>query len=184
MGKAIPYAAFDLERDEAWVSVGVDHDTAEFAVESIRRWWQHMGQDVYSHARELLVLADAGGSNGPTQRLWKKCIQQLADETGLEIQVSHYPPGTSKWNPVEHSVFSFVSINWRGRPLRTYSIIVSLLNHTTTRQGLKIKAKLDRGKYPLHIRVSKREMAALNLTPDRTLGEWNYCLSPRAQPSA
>jgi hypothetical protein len=183
IGKAIPYAAFDLERDEAWVSVGVDHDTAEFAVESIRRWWQHMGQSVYAEARELLILADAGGSNGPTQRLWKKCLQHLADETGLKIRVSHYPPGTSKWNPVEHSVFSYVSINWRGRPLRTYSTIVSLLNHTTTRQGLKINAKLDHGKYPLHLKVSDEEMTTLKLAHDKALGEWNYCLTPRPLPS-
>jgi hypothetical protein len=172
-----------MERDEAWVSVGVDHDTAEFAVASIRRWWQHMGQETYSQARELLILADAGGSNGPAQRLWKKCLQQLADETGLKVRVSHYPPGTSKWNPVEHSVFSFVSINWRGRPLRTYSIVVSLLNHTTTRQGLKIKAKLDRKRYPVNIRVSDEEMSRLDLSHDRALGGWNYCLSPRPLPS-
>jgi hypothetical protein len=182
LGKAIPYGVYDLHRNEGWVSVGVDHDTAQFAVESIRRWWKRMGQRVYPTATELLVTADAGGSNGPRVRLWKVELQKLADETGLAVEVCHYPPGTSKWNKIEHRMFSHITENWRGRPLESLETIVSLIGATTTQPCLRIRAGLDRRPYPQGIKVSDQQLAEVCIRPARLRGEWNYAIAPhRAQ---
>ncbi len=159
--------------------MGRDHDTAAFAVESIRRWWRSMGQHDYPQARRLLISADGGGSNGHRVRLWKRELQGLADETVLEIHVCHLPPGTSKWNKIEHRLFSHISINWRGKPLTSHEVIIQLIAATTTRAGLKVVAKADRRKYPDKIKVSDAEMAALNLVRENFHGDWNYALKPR-----
>jgi hypothetical protein len=180
LGKAIPEGVYDLSRNEGWVSVGVDHDTAEFAVESIRRWWQEMGSLAYPRARRLLITADAGGSNGYRPRLWKLELQGLSDDTGLRISVCHFPPGTSKWNKIEHRMFCHITANWRGRPLRSRAIVVNLIGHTTTKAGLRIQAELDAGAYRKGIKVSDEEMAAINLEKDSFHGEWNYTITPRA----
>jgi len=181
LGKAAPYGIYDLAHNTGWVSVGVDHDTAAFAVESIRRWWYMMGQPLYEKATRLLITADSGGSNGARVRLWKVELQKLANETGLRIAVSHFPPGTSKWNKIEHRLFSFISQNWRGKPLTSLEVIISLIAGTTTRTGLKVHAELNTTAYPAGIKVSKAEMADVHLRPDRFHGDWNYEIHPDGQ---
>jgi hypothetical protein len=177
-GKVTPYGVYDISRNEAWVNVGVDHDTAEFAVQGIRGWWRTMGQSAYPGARRLLVMADGGGSNGSRNRLWKAELQRLSDETGIEITVCHFPPGTSKWNKIEHRLFSAISQNWRGRPLTSHEVIVSLIAATTTATGLKVTADLDASTYPLGRKVSDAEFERLRLTRDPFHGEWNYVIAP------
>jgi transposase len=179
LGRATPYGIYDIARNTGWVSVGVDHDTAVFAVESIRRWWRSMGQAAYPKARRLLITADSGGSNGSRVRLWKVELQKLADETGLRISVCHFPPGTSKWNKIEHRLFSFISQNWRGKPLVSHEVIVNLIAATTTETGLKVHSELDTQSYPPGIKVSDKEVAAIALRPDKFRGDWNYSLLPR-----
>jgi len=180
LGKAIPYGVYDLARNLGWVSVGIDHDTAAFAVATIKRWWQRMGRPLYPHARRLLVTADCGGSNGARVRLWKWELQRLANQTGLAITVCHLPPGTSKWNKIEHRLFSFITQNWRGKPLLTHATIVNLIANTETTQGLRVKCELDRRKYPPKIVVSDAQMETLRLEPHRFHGEWNYTIRPIA----
>ena len=179
LGRASPYGVYDLGANEAWVSVGTDHDTAAFAVESIRRWWRSMGQPLYPDATRLLVTADAGGSNGYRTRLWKRELQKLADESGLEIAVHHFPPGTSKWNKIEHRLFSAITQNWRGKPLVSHETMVDLIAATTTRTGLKVRSELDTGAYPKGVTVSDADMETLYLRPDAFHGEWNYSILPR-----
>ena len=173
-GRATPYGVYDVGRNTGWVSVGMDHDTAEFAVETIRRWWRSMGQPVYPKAKRLLITADAGGSNGSRLRLWKVELQKLADETGLRIAVCHFPPGTSKWNKIEHRLFSFISQNWRGKPLRSFETIVSLIAATTTSAGLSVHAELDSRTYQAGIKLSDEDMAQVNMLRDKFHGDWNY----------
>ena len=177
--KAIPYGIYDVAKNQGWVNVGCDHDTASFAVASIRRWWTSMGAAVYPKTDRLLVCADSGGSNGYRIRLWKLELQTLVDETGLSITVCHLPPGTSKWNKIEHRLFSHISMNWRGRPLVSHEIIVKLIGATMTKSGLKVRAKLDKRKYPLKVKVSNEEMKSLNIEPHPFHGEWNYTIKPR-----
>jgi hypothetical protein len=177
-GKAIPYGVYDLHRNEGWVSVGIDHDTATFAVRSIRRWWQHMGRPVYRGATSLLVTADAGGSNGARLRLWKWELQQLANRTGLAITVCHFPPGTSKWNKIEHRLFSHIAMNWRGTPLVDLATIVSLIGSTHSEAGLHVRAELDRGAYPAGVTVTDTQMATIRLERHRFHGDWNYTIHP------
>ena len=179
VGKAIPYGTYDVTRDEAVVNVGITHETAEFAVESIRRWWQLLGRKAYPQARHLLICADAGGSNGTRPRAWKVHVQALADRLGIALTVCHYPPGTSKWNKVEHRLFSFISMNWRGRPLLSYEAVVNLIGSTTTKNGLRVKALLDTHEYEPGQKITKEEMRRLRLTPHRFHGDWNYTLRPR-----
>jgi transposase len=179
LGRANPYGIYDIARNTGWVSVGVDHDTAAFAVESIRRWWHAMGQSVYPHANSLLITADAGGSNGSRVRLWKVELQKLAVETGLRISVCHLPPGTSKWNKIEHRLFSFISQNWRGKPLISHEVIVNLIAGTTTGKGLVVHSQIDDQSYPTGVKVSDKEISALNLHRDKFHGDWNYTLQPR-----
>jgi transposase len=179
LGRANPYGIYDIAHNTGWVSVGVDHDTAAFAVESIRRWWNSMGQAAYPRATRLLITADSGGSNGARVRLWKVELQRLADETGLRIAVSHLPPGTSKWNRIEHRLFSFISQNWRGKPLISHEVIVNLIAGTTTETGLTVHSELDTGTYPAGVKVSDREVAEIDLRRDRFHGDWNYSLHPR-----
>ncbi len=179
-GKVAPYGVYDLGRNVGWVSVGVDHDTAAFAVESIRRWWRWMGRRSYPKARRLLITADSGGSNGSRVRLWKWELQQFADETGLEISVCHFPPGTSKWNKIEHRLFSFISQNWRGKPLISHEVIINLIAATTTATGLAVKSKLDSNIYPAGLKVSDQQMAELRLRRDKFHGDWNYSLLARS----
>lgn len=179
MGKAIPYGTYDVTRDEAVVNVGITHETAEFAVESIRRWWQLLGRKAYPGARRLLICADAGGSNGTRLRAWKLHLQALADRLGMAVSVCHYPPGTSKWNRVEHRLFSFISMNWRGRPLLSYEAVVNLIGGTTTKSGLRVKALLDKREYEPGQKIRDEEMRALRLQPHRFHGDWNYTLQPR-----
>ena len=178
-GKAIPYGVYDMARNEAWVSVGRDHDTPAFAVASIRHWWQQMGCDAYPDATALFITADAGGSNGYRLRAWKHELQQLADETRLTIHVSHFPPGTSKWNKIEHRLFCHITANWRGTPLTTYETIVDRIGNTRTETGLWVRAELNAGQYPTGVRVTKEEMDAIALVRDGFHGEWNYKLLPR-----
>jgi Rhodopirellula transposase DDE domain len=178
-GKVAPYGVYDLGRNVGWVSVGVDHDTAAFAVESIRRWWRWMGRHSYPQAKRLLITADSGGSNGARVRLWKWELQQLANETGLEISVCHFPPGTSKWNKIEHRLFSFISQNWRGKPLISHEVIIDLIAATTTATGLAVKSKLDTNIYPAGLKVSDQQMAELQLRRDKFHGDWNYSLLPK-----
>jgi hypothetical protein len=178
LGKTIPYGVYDLGRNEGLVSVGVTHDTAEFAVESIRRWWLRMGQRVYPNARELLITADGGGSNGSRVRLWKLELQRLATELGLRLQIRHFPPGTSKWNKIEHRMFCHIAENWRARPLSSRLAVVELISATTTRQGLLIRAELDESFYETGKKVSDAELSALSLKRCDFHGEWNYSLSP------
>jgi hypothetical protein len=178
-GKVAPYGVYDLGRNAGWVSVGVDHDTAEFAVESIRRWWRWMGRRSYQKAKRLLITADSGGSNGARVRLWKWELQQLADEIGLEISVCHFPPGTSKWNKIEHRLFSFISQNWRGKPLISHQVIIDLIAATTTRTGLTVKSKIDTNFYEKGLKVSDQQMAELQLQREKFHGDWNYRLLPR-----
>lgn len=181
--KAIPYGVYDVGKNQGWVNVGCDHDTATFAMESIRRWWRKMGQPVYPQAKRLLICADAGGSNGYRIRLWKVELQKFVDESGLVVTVCHLPPGTSKWNKIEHRLFSHISMNWRGRPLISHEVVVKLIGATKTKTGLKVKAKLDKGKYPPKMKVSDAEMASLNIEPHEFHGEWNYTIRPRNQKS-
>ena len=178
-GKAIPYGIYDLGKNLGWVSVGVDHDTAAFAVNAIRRWWRDMGRRVYPRAQSLLITADSGGSNGSRLRLWKWELQKLADQTGLILRVHHLPPGTSKWNKIEHRLFSFISQNWRGQPLLTRAAVVNLIGATRTNTGLRVRCVLDTGQYPPKISVSNQQMASINLVPDKFHGDWNYAIKPR-----
>jgi len=178
LGKAIPYGIYDMARNEAWVSVGRDHDTPAFAVASIGQWWRMMGRQAHPQAHSLFITADAGGSNGYRSRAWKVGLQQLADETGLRIRVSHFPPGTSKWNKIEHRLFCHITQNWRGKPLRTFETIVDLIGNTRTAAGLRVKAKLDKRKYPTGKKVTKAQMKALSLQRDEFHGDWNYELHP------
>jgi len=179
LGRVTPYGVYDVAQNEAWVSVGVDHDTAAFAVESIRRWWWSMGYSVYPKATRLLITADAGGSNGYRLRLWKLELQKLADETGLEIAVCHFPPGTSKWNKIEHRLFSAITQNWRGKPLVSHEVVVNLIGATTTTTGLKVKSELDTNQYPAGRIVSDDELSAIHIRRDAFHGDWNYSLMPR-----
>jgi hypothetical protein len=179
LGKAIPYGVYDLARNAGWVSVGIDHDTAAFAVGTIRRWWRTMGHRTYGRARTLLIVADSGGSNGSRVRLWKWELHRLACQTGLTIHVCHLPPGTSKWNKIEHRLFSFISQNWRGRPLLTHATIVNLIAHTRTTTGLKVRCELDTRKYPNQVKISNTQMAQIHLVPDAFHGDWNYTIRPR-----
>ena len=178
-GKAIPYGVYDLGRNNGWVSVGVDHDTAAFAVGTIRRWWRDMGRRHYRKARSLLITADSGGSNGSRLRLWKWELQKLADETGLSITVMHLPPGTSKWNKIEHRLFSFISQNWRGKPLLTHATIVNLIGATRTGGGLRVRCVLDTDRYPPKVSVTAEQMASIRLTRHDFHGDWNYTIKPR-----
>ena len=182
LGKAIPYGVYDLTANAGWVSVGTDHDTAAFAVASIRRWWQSCGAAAYPHARRLLITADAGGSNGYRTRAWKAELAALAAETGLPITVCHLPPGTSKWNKIEHRLFSHITMNWRGRPLTSHQVIVNSIAATTTRTGLTVRAELDPGSYPTGTEISDAQMAAIPLTRHRFHGDWNYTIHPRTAP--
>src|SRR5438876_1739835 len=177
-GKAIPYGIYDLVQNSGFVNVGIDHETAEFAVESIRRWWKSVGSNLYPSSRELLIVADGGGSNGARNRLWKQQMQHLSNETGLAITVCHLPPATSKWNKIEHRLFSYISINWRGKPLTSLETIIELISHTTTEEGLTVTAIKDTHSYPTGIKVSDEEIAALHLIRDPFHGEWNYTIQP------
>jgi hypothetical protein len=178
LGKAIPYGVYDLTRNEAWVSVGIDHDTAEFAAAAIGRWWSKMGRQRYPQATELYITADGGGSNGARCRLWKVALQKLASRTGLRLAVSHLPPGTSKWNKIEHRLFCQITQNWRGRPLVSHEIIVKLIASTTTTHGLHVQAALDRRHYPTRKKVTAEELAQLQLLPAGFHGDWNYTIIP------
>ena len=180
LGKVNPYGIYDLALDEGYVSVGIDADTAQFAVASIRSWWQHLGRDHYPQATRLTITADCGGSNGNRLRLWKTELQQLADETALEIHVCHFPPGTSKWNKIEHRLFSFIARNWRGEPLISRQAVVSLIGATTSTAGLKVYAQLDENSYERAIKITDTQLAKVNLTPDEFHGEWNYTIKPSA----
>ena len=179
LGKAAPYGIYDMARNEGWVNVGISSDTAQFAVNSIRTWWNSMGKDSYPEAKELLITADCGGSNGYRTRLWKLELQKLADEIGLTISVCHFPPGTSKWNKIEHRLFCFISQNWRGRPLMTLQTVINLIGGTKTKKGLKVKAVLDENEYKKGIRVTDKEMKTINVIKDDFHGEWNYKIAPR-----
>jgi hypothetical protein len=178
LGKAIPYGVYDLASNEGWVSVGIDHDTAQFAAASIGRWWQQMGRRRFPKATRLMITADGGGSNASRSRLWKIALQALADETGLELHVCHFPPGTSKWNKIEHRLFCFITQNWRGRPLSSYQVIVNLIGSTTTQSGLKVRAALDTRRYETGIVVSDEQLARVHCTPHEFHGEWNYTIHP------
>src|SRR6266852_1916243 len=178
-GKAIPYGVYDLVHKRGFVNVGIDHDTAEFAVESIRRWWQTCGKVLYPGKKELLITADGGGSNGARNRLWKKKLQEFANEEQLAITVAHYPPATSKWNKIEHQLFSFISINWRAKPLTSLEVVLELISHTTTTEGLAVTAVKDSNTYPTGLKVSEDELVTLNFTRDPFHGEWNYTIKPQ-----
>jgi transposase len=178
LGKVNPYGVYDLALDEGYVSVGIDADTAQFAVQSIRSWWQHLGENRYPDATTLTITADCGGSNGNRLRLWKTELQRLADETSLQIRVCHFPPGTSKWNKIEHRLFSFIARNWRGQPLISRQTVVSLIGATTSTAGLKVYAELDENVYERAIKITDAQLAAVNLTPDNYHGEWNYIIKP------
>jgi Rhodopirellula transposase DDE domain len=181
LGKAIPYGVYDITNNQGWVSVGIDHDTAQFAARSIRRWWEEMGAARFPHARELAITADGGGSNSCRSRLWKVALQGLADATGLRLRVLHFPPGTSKWNKVEHRLFCYITQNWRGKPLVSREVIVSLIGSTTTSAGLTVRAALDTERYATGIKVSDEELAAVQLAPHEFHGDWNYSIKPRTQ---
>jgi hypothetical protein len=178
LSRAVPYGVYDINNNVGWISVGTDHDTASFAVHAIRRWWRAMGKKRYPQAKRLMITADGGGSNGHRVRLWKVELQKLATEIGLPITVCHLPPGTSKWNKIEHRLFSFITINWRGKPLRSYRTIVQLIAATTTDAGLTVRAELDENRYPKGVKVSDAQMAAVNLSPHAFHGDWNYMISP------
>jgi len=178
LGHAIPYGIYDLTAEEGWVSVGITSDTAQFAVNAIIGWWEHLGRERYPHARTLTITADSGGSNNPRTRLWRHELQRLADTTGLSIRVCHFPPGTSKWNKIEHRLFSFVSLNWRGKPLESLEVIVSLIASTTTNTGLKVYAQLDDGSYERGIEITDAQLAAVNITRHTFHGDWNYTITP------
>lgn len=178
LGKAIPYGVYDLTSNQGWVSVGIDHDTARFAVEAIRRWWHKMGAARYGNAKKLLITADGGGSNGSHCRLWKVALQDLAAQLGMVIHVCHFPPGTSKWNKIEHRMFCHITQNWRGKPLISHEVIINLIAHTATKTGLRIRAGLDRGQYPTGVPVAPEEFAAVNLRRADFHGDWNYRILP------
>jgi hypothetical protein len=180
-GKAIPYGVYDVAANDGFVNVGIDHDTPVFAVASIEAWWKQVGVKRYAEARDLFITADAGGSNGYRSRVWKHELQRVADKLDVAIHVSHLPPGTSKWNKIEHRLFSFISINWRGRPLRTYETVVNLIGNTTNSRGLVVRASIDRRNYPTGKKVSAKEMRALNIEPDDFHGDWNYVIRPRKE---
>ncbi len=182
VGKAIPYGVYDVAANDGFVSVGTDHDTPVFAVTSIEAWWKQVGSKRYPDAREIFITADAGGSNGYRSHVWKQQLQRVADKLGVAIHVSHFPPGTSKWNKVEHRLFSFISINWRGRPLRTYETIINLISNTTNRGGLVVRARLDRRRYPIGKKVSAKELRSLQIERDDFHGDWNYTIRPRTEP--
>ncbi|UUZ62353.1 ISAzo13 family transposase [Polaromonas sp. P1-6] len=184
LGKVNPYGVYDLTANEGWVSVGIDHDTAEFAVQTIRRWWFEMGQPLYPKAKRLLITADCGGSNGYRVRLWRMQLQHLADEIGLTVQVCHFPPGTSKWNKIEHRMFCHITNNWRGRPLLTRQIVVQLIGSVTTEQGLRVRAALDENVYDAGVKITDDELAAMAIERDEFHGEWNYRIRPRGQSTA
>lgn len=175
-GKAIPYGVYDLTRNQGWVSVGVTHDTASFAVNAIRSWWKHMGRPSYRDANALLITADAGGSNGPRVRLWKWELQRFANRTGLSIMVCHFPPGTSKWNKIEHRLFSYIAMNWRGKPLTSLATVVSLIGSTTTKRGLRVRSEIDKTAYAKGVKISDRQMANIKLEPHTFHGDWNYTI--------
>jgi hypothetical protein len=177
-GKAIPYGVYDIAEDTGFVSVGIDHDTAQFSVAAIEAWWEQLGRSRYPDATSLTITADCGGSNNPRTRLWRLELQRFADLTGLEIQVCHFPPGTSKWNKIEHRLFSFISRNWRGQPLSSYEVIISLIGATSTHTGLEVYARLDENEYPDKIQVSDEQLDAVNITRDEFHGEWNYRITP------
>jgi Rhodopirellula transposase DDE domain len=179
LGKAIPYGVYDLTCDQGWVSVGIDHDTARFAVETMRRWWVEMGYPRYPKAKRVLITADGGGSNGTRNRLWKLALQEWATDSGLRISVCHFPPGTSKWNKIEHRMFCHITKNWRGRPLTSRAVVVNLIGATTTTSGLSIQAELDEGTYPTGIKVTDAELAGLNIKRSAFHGEWNYTILPK-----
>jgi hypothetical protein len=177
-GKAIPYGVYDIARKEGWVNVGVDHNTAQFAVASIGEWWRSIGHPAYPASRDILMTADAGGSNGYRNRLWKVSLQAFADQTGLTVSVCHFPPGTSKWNKIEHELFSYIAQNWRGRPLVSHQVIIELIRATTTKTGLTVGAQIDPGRYDLGIKVTEEEMGAVKITKDDFHGDWNYHIHP------
>lgn len=179
LGKAIPYGVYDINRNEAWVSIGCDHDTSEFAVESIRRWWRKMGSECYPAATRLLITADGGGSNSSRCHLWKWCLAQLSRETGLEIAVCHFPPATSKWNKIEHRLFCHITQNWRGKALVSHEVIVQLIAATTTQAALKVMAERDESRYETAIKPTAKQMAAIGITPNEFHGEWNYTINPK-----
>ena len=178
-GKAVPYGVYDITRNEGWVSVGIDHDTASFAVHAIRRWWHHMGRSAYPDTTALLITADAGGSNGSRVRLWKWELQQFANRTGLTITVCHFPPGTSKWNKIEHRLFSHIAMNWRGKPLVNLVTTISLIGDTTTEDGLRVRSEVDAGHYPKGVVIRDEQMAQIQLEPHAFHGDWNYTICPR-----
>ena len=181
-GKAIPYGIYDLSQNQAWVNVGIDHDTAEFAVESIRRWWQQLGQAQYRRSKHLLITADCGGSNGYRNRLWKLKLQEFADETGLTLHLCHFPPGTSKWNKIKHRLFCHITTNWRGKPLTSLETVINLIGNTTTQTGLKVHAQMDDNLYPTGIQVTDEQFNAIAIQRCRFHGEWNYRIVPRKLP--
>ena len=182
LGKVIPYGVYDIAKNEGWVTVGTDHDTSDFAIDTILGWWKRMGRHTYQQASELLILADSGGSNGSRSRLWKLGVQRLANETSLKVTVCHFPPGTSKWNKIEHRLFSFITHNWRGRPLVSHEVIVNLIGSTTTKAGLNVKAKLSKKKYETGIKVSNEDFALIKIRPKRFHGDWNYTISNNTVP--
>jgi len=178
-GKAIPYGVYDMTQNKGWVSVGIDHDTAEFAADTIKRWWTQMGKSFYPNAQKLLITADGGGSNSSRSRLWKMELQKLSNETGLLLEVCHFPPGTSKWNKIEHRLFSYIAQNWRGKPLLSYEVIVNLIASSTTTKGLAVKCELNRNKYNKGIKITDKELESVNLKRDEFHGEWNYTISKK-----
>ena len=178
-GRAVPYGVYDILQNTGFVNVGIDHDTANFAGESVRRWWNKVGKTLYPEASEILITSDGGGSNGVRNRLWKITLQNLANETGLAITVTHLPPATSKWNKIEHRLFSFITINWRAKPLTSLETIIELLSHTTTKEGLKVTAMIDQNKYPTKIKVTDKELSTINITRHPFHGEWNYTIHPQ-----
>ena len=180
LGRANPYGVYDLATDEGWVSVGTDHDTAAFAVQTIRRWWRAVGHAAYPEATDLMITADGGGSNGSRVRLWKVELQRLADEMGLTLRVCHFPPGTSKWNKIEHRLFSFISMNWRGQPLVSHEVMINLIANTRTRSGLLVRAELDPAKYPKGVKVTEEDFTSIRLEPDPFHGNWNYAILPKS----
>ena len=179
LGKVAPYGVYDIAANEGWVNVGIDADTAAFAVESIRRWWQRLGEARYPDATRLLITADCGGSNGARVHLWKRELQNFANQTGLAVTVVHLPPGTSKWNRIEHRLFAYITQNWRGKPLISHEVIINLIANTATTQGLRVRAELDTATYPTGLKVTDRELASVKLKPDEFHGDWNYCILPR-----
>ena len=181
LGKALPYGIYDVQQNIGWVNVGIDHDTAEFAVASISHWWKHLGKGLYPEAEELYVTADGGGSNGSSNRLWRYCLQEFADESRLTLHVSHFPPGTSKWNKIEHRLFNHISMNWKGQPLVSLEVILNLIGNTTSQTGLKVYAMKDDNEYPTGRKISDEEMKKINIFINKTLGKWNYTIKPRRE---